>query len=461
MLFVAAVAAVGISCQRQDYLMPDPDALPPVVESLVTAGETLVYGDSLACEFTVSDASAISHAELELVVDNAVRYSKLWAGHNATSMTLRDTVSIPFQSMCVNTSGIIRVSVMNKEMKETEYTREIQVRRPGFVSIRFVPDDAGLQAVEMEDDGSDVYSASGLSFDNGVTGFIHGSVDGQEDDVIWGFDQTAGICMIGAETPVTLCDSESIEMKVSEIVFDAVSFEITPLEKERSVQGVALLPYKVSPSDAENVSNTFRTVSPVHLEQGSEVALELIDLEEVMFDPDWFEVSGDCLVYTGPTGDVNLYLNTLWNFVFVEHESWPFVSQMAYPETLFINGWGVACPELWFYNPNWDFSKALSMRQTGNDGGEYTYRMTVAASVDANFKFYTGSDWGYEIAPTGITYEGDALEAREESGKPGNYNIYFKSGQEFKSCVIALEVTAGGTATVLKSEILRTSDKDK
>ena len=232
MLFVAAVAAVGISCQRQDYLMPDPDALPPVVESLATAGETLVYGDSLACEFTVSDASAISHAELELVVDNAVRYSKLWAGHNATSMTLRDTVSIPFQSMCVNTSGIIRVSVMNKEMKETEYTREIQVRRPGFVSIRFVPDDAGLQAVELEDDGGDVYAASGLSFDNGVTGFIHGSVDGQEDDVIWGFDQTAGICMIGAETPVTLCDSESIEMKVSEIVFDAVSFEITPLEKD-------------------------------------------------------------------------------------------------------------------------------------------------------------------------------------------------------------------------------------
>ena len=459
----AAISVAASSCQKQEFLLVEPDAPAPSVTSIVPDRQTLVYGDSLICEITVSDVAAISHAEVRFTIDNAVISSSVHPGHNATGLVFKDTVYVPFSAMCMDTAGELEVSVMNKKMKTTSVTREIQVARPDFGSLWFIPegDSAGEQPVELKkvSDGTGYsYTAEGVGYGNGVTGFISGT-SGTGKEFRWGFDGSLGICSLDSEEPVTLYDSESTDMKVHDITFDALSFEVGPLKKERSVEGVGLLPYKKTPSDADYVSNTFRSVTPIPLTQNQEVALELIDTDEILFDPDWFSLNDGKLVYTGESGDVTLYLNTLYNFVFVEHESWPFISDRPYPETLFVNGWGIACPELWNYNPNWDFSSALSMRRTG----ENTYRTTVTASVDANFKLYTGRDWGYEINPLEITYgPSTVLESREEDGKPGNYNIYFKPGQEFKSCVMTIDVTidSGGKAS-LDSEILRTSDKDK
>ena len=463
MIFFAAVMSAAVcSCQKQEFLLVDPDAPAPSVTSVVLDRQTLVYGDSLICEITVSDASAISHAEVRFTIDNAVHFSNVHPGYNATELVFRDTVSVPFAAMCKDVTGKLEVTVMNKKMKTASMTKEVQVERPDFGSLWFIPSgtSSGQQPVELKkvSDGTGyAYVAEDVKYENGVTGFISSTSDASEG-FRWGFDSSLGICSLDSEEPVTLYDSESTDMRVREITFDALSFEVGPLKKERSVEGVELLPYKKNPSDADYVSNTFRSVSAISLTQNQEVALELIDTEEILFDPDWFSLNDGKLVYTGESGDVTLYLNTLYNFVFVEHESWPFVSDKPYPETLLVNGWGIACPELWNYNPNWNFPSALSMRRTG----ENTYRMTVTASVDANFKLYTGTDWGYEVNPQEITYGSGVLESREEDGKPGNYNIYFKSGQTFKSCVMTITVAmdSDGKAT-LDSEVLRTSDKDK
>ncbi|MFR6636437.1 MAG: hypothetical protein ACLURQ_04395 [Bacteroides thetaiotaomicron] len=59
------------------------------------------------------------------------------------------------------------------------------------------------------------------------------------------------------------------------------------------------------------VSNTLRAQN-VSLTNGEEVRTELIDLEALKFDPDFFKLDGDKLIYIGQTGNVTLYMNTMY-----------------------------------------------------------------------------------------------------------------------------------------------------
>ena len=140
---------------------------------------------------------------------------------------------------------------------------------------------------------------------------------------------------------------------MKKVVFDAFSFEISPLKKEMTVNDVVFMLYKKNASDNDFVSNTLRAQN-VSLTNGEEVRTELIDLEALKFDPDFFKLDGDKLIYTGQTGNVTLYMNTMYNFVFVESVENPLTTNVSYPEVLFVNGWGIGRPELWNYNPDWD-----------------------------------------------------------------------------------------------------------
>ena len=184
---------------------------------------------------------------------------------------------------------------------------------------------------------------------------------------------------------------------MKEVVFDAFSFEISPLKKEMTVNDVVFMLYKKNASDNDFVSNTLRAQN-VSLTNGEEVRTELIDLEALKFDPDFFKLDGDKLIYTGQTGNVTLYMNTMYNFVFVESVENPLTTNVSYPEVLFVNGWGIGRPELWNYNPDWDFNNAVIFRKVSEDATRTVYSQTVIVSKWVQFKFYNQKDWGGEFS---------------------------------------------------------------
>ena len=118
-------------------------------------------------------------------------------------------------------------------------------------------------------------------------------------------------------------------------------------KKEMTVNDVVFMLYKKNASDNDFVSNTLRAQN-VSLTNGEEVRTELIDLNVLKFDPDFFKLEGDKLMYIGQTGNVTLYMNTMFNFVFVESAENPLTTNVSYPEVLFVNGWGIGRPELGF-----------------------------------------------------------------------------------------------------------------
>ena len=67
-----------------------------------------------------------------------------------------------------------------------------------------------------------------------------------------------------------------------EVVFDAFSFEISPLKKEMTVNDVVFMLYKKNASDNDFVNNTLRAQN-VSLTNGEEVRTELIDLNVLKF----------------------------------------------------------------------------------------------------------------------------------------------------------------------------------
>lgn len=463
MLAAGLLLLSSAACQNMEQMWVDPDATSPEIGEITVEGAPLVYGETVSVKAEVRDnGTQLSHAVVSLSVDNSIMFTKTLPAGNSHEMVISEEIGIPFQAMCTDGQAEISIEVMNKELKSSEAVKTIDLRRPDFQSIWFttsVDDLSGAIELTKTDESGYIYAADNLDIDNGISGYLLSSKEA--DAYCWGFDEALSICSLASDTPVTLHDSESSDMKIHRISFDALTFEILPLKKEMTVEGTAFLPYKKNPSDEGYVDNTF-LASSISLENGQEVAIEMIDLEEIMFDSNYFTTETGKLTYTGATGKVNLYLNKLYNFVFVETEDEPLTTDKTYPDVLFANGWGLGRPELWYYNPNWDFGGSVILYKASETADEYIYRGSVCFQSGANFKLYTGKDWGYEISPLGISYEGDAFVAAEESGKPGNYNIYMDNPL-FKSCVVAITVTRSkdGNTTTLASEILRTSDSDK
>lgn len=462
--FLILFALLAFSCQNKEDMIVDPKAEAPVVGELSLSNTTLVYGDSVTAKIEVADADALSHVEIKLMANNSVIYSKVIPGYNKRSLTLDETIRIPFDRLCSNQVAELVVSATNKNIKLTEKVFELTLERPVFEKLYLVAGEA-TEEIVLDLDASDpirpyLYRAS-VDLPNNTEVFLYSKTGKQ--GMRWGFSSGTNTCDLASDSPISLCNSQSMDEKVKEITFDAFSFEITPLKKEMTVNDVAFLFYKKNPADKDYVKQTLRALN-VPLVKDAEVNIDLIDLNEITFDPDYFEVNNDKLIYKGQSGNVTLYLNTLFNFVFVESSGNPLETSASYPEVLFVNGWGIGRPEMWSYNPDWSFDRAVIFRKVSDDNVQTVYTQTVIVSKWVQFKFYNKRDWGGEFSCSAITFEDNNFKALEEANKPGNYNLvsYLGDNASYKSAVakITFIVPKTGNATRFKSVILAESDQD-
>ena len=337
--FYIFIGLLAVSCQNQDEMFFDPSAEAPVIGKLSLNQEQLQYGGSVKLNVEVTDADALSHVEIRLVANQAVLYSKTLPGNNQKTLKVEEEIEVPFGRLCGEQLASLEVVATNKNVKTAEQSYEIPLERPDFAQLYVVVGETGEEIVLQRDESNPLtpylYKAT-VDLPNNTNVFIYS--EPEKKGMAWGFDASTNTCELASSRPVSLCDSQSTEEKVKEVVFDAFSFEISPLKKEMTVNDVVIMLYKKNASDNDFVSNTLRAQN-VSLTNGEEVRTELIDLEALKFDPDFFKLDGDKLIYTGQTGNVTLYMNTMYNFVFVESVENPLTTNVSYPEVLFVNGW--------------------------------------------------------------------------------------------------------------------------
>lgn len=462
LIILSFTACMAISsCQNKDDMIFDYDASAPVISKAVVDVDAVRYGESVEYTVAAKDANALSHLRIEMTVNGETVYSKTVAADRRQEMEVSESIGIPFGSNCLDCTASLEVVAMNSNAKVTGQVVEISVARPDFQKIYLVADGVETELVNAEDPLNPYLFKGSVDIANGTEAFLF-SEPGQKG-YAWGFDEGTNTCSLDSKEPVKLEDSLSEDGKVHEVTFDALTFEILPLKREMSVNDVAFMKYRRNPSDEGFVNNAL-CAKNVALAEGEEVRLSLIDLESVKFDPDYFTEADGKLIYNGKTGTVNLYMNTLFGFVFVESDENPIQTGLSYPDILLCNGWGIGRPELWSYQPDWNFNNALILRKIAESDDETVYSQTAVVSKWANFKFYSSRDWGGEFPCPEIVFDTADFVAHEESGKPGNYNIYtaLEDDTEWKSAVIKIvfRISKAGSSYKMQSEILATSNQD-
>lgn len=427
--FAVMIISLITSCGKESELLIETNPTETEISEIKLSTPTLVYGEKSFISFDVKDETEISHVTLRAVIDNATVFENI-IPVVAKEKSVNDSIMLPFKEYSLNKDVKIEVEALNKALKTTVKSTDFRVLRSEFEKLFFV-DDNGVSYELNVSDEPNVYKISG-DFGEKLTGFIYSEPNRQ--GYKWGFDPTTNKGALASETPFELEDNESSSIK--EISFDVVSFTIAPLKKVISVNGVEFL---TSP-DNPDLKTAFVTLT-----NNSELNLEQINLNEIMFDPVFFKLENDKVIYTGNTGSCKLYLHTNYNFVFVENDQ----SKLSGTGDLYINGWGIAWPDLWYNHPDWDFDKAIILTKRKDN----SYDFTVVVSKWATFKFYTEKDWDEDIDPTQITYTNNLLEGKEEDGKPGNYNIYYNPQSESETIII--RVSYNNDTRELSAEILK------
>ena len=337
-IFYLFMIIMGFSCQKMEEPIFDPSAKAPEIASIVLDKEVLKYNEKAMLSADIYDDKGISHVEIRLVANNSILYSKVVPGNKQKEMKLEEEIGLQFGRLSDNTVVSVTVIATNIDMKTTESSYNISLIRPVFDKLYLVVAETNEEFVLSKDNDnlSEQYIyKSDVDLPNNTNVYIYSETNKQ--GLVWGFDKESEVCALNSSEPIPLFDSENVDNKVEKVVFNAYSFEVSPLKKGMMINDVLFMPYKKNASDENFVDATLRA-NNVSLVNGEEVYTELIDLDIISFDPDFFNIENNKLIYTGQTGIVTLYLNTKYNFVFVESQDNPLVTTSNYPYVLFVNG---------------------------------------------------------------------------------------------------------------------------
>lgn len=409
-----ALATLFFTACEPDHTVIKIKALPPIIEGLDLENERIIYGETPQGTLKIVDAEYnLKEVKIDIMLEGSQIYSKTLDKIESPtlSFSLHELGEIlPFEPNVVDKFGAINVTVTNIKLKKVSESFDFVMKRPEFDKLY-----AFVEGKEYELNSSDgcLYSVDLTEIlPNGVTGFIYSKV-GQKG-LKWGYDKNSKMASLASEDPIPFINSESAEGKITSISFDIMKFIPSPLEKFLSVNGVTFVPTK-----DENVL----LASNIAIEPQQVVEAILFNLDEVTFDPDFFEVAGEKTIkYIGASQSINLYYNTQLRFVFVDSEENPFHVDLNYPNNTMVLGYGVGCPSM-KNEPGWDFNHGISFRKIASS--EYNvYTQTIVVNQDTYFNFYSDSStWDQPVTADKIEFLDDAFYSHEEDGKPGSWVI--------------------------------------
>ena len=138
---------------------------------------------------------------------------------------MEEEIEVPFGRLCGEQLASLEVVATNKNVKTAEQSYEIPLERPDFAQLYVVVGETGEEIVLQRDESNPLtpylYKAT-VDLPNNTNVFIYS--EPEKKGMVWGFDASTNTCELASSRPVSLCDSQSTEEKVREVVFDAFSF---------------------------------------------------------------------------------------------------------------------------------------------------------------------------------------------------------------------------------------------
>lgn len=405
------------SCKDDNLRVVYPHST-PVIGSAAVSPTTFTYGDTVIFTATVSDPETpLSTLELQIVVNDKVLVTES-IRTSGTEASVADTFQIPFVSELPHNGEIeVNMTLINVEGDETTGSVSgITGQREYFDRLYVVMEDTILTLLPQEEN-PDLYEIDDLAFTNSITYKVATRLTGENEidysGYVWGLEGDE-IALVEDETGGDITSTDASLRRINSIIFDTYYFTA-------SITGTATDESGLYSSDFGNttVSGEAFITSARTLTNGRGLKLyeDFVD-DEIVFNVDYFtRISSDSVVFTGETGNYNLYYSPTRKFMLVNP-----VSQ-SFPSLLYACGMGLGYPSK--VQPaattSWGFDNVLQciiFKQVDDN----TYQGTVYFDASqANFKFFESTGWANEKLSDDYTLPDIIESATAHGATDGNW----------------------------------------
>lgn len=428
-VIVLAVTTLFYTCKDDRVLVTYPESY-PVFEKALVEESSIVYGDSITLNVTLSDeVTPLSTLEVKVLVNNElVSKESIRTKGNSSEITRR--YHIPFVA---NRPDNIPVKVYLSSINVDGYTTDMilentTAKRPDISDIWLVPTAGKTYKLSLVDEQNLIYSAEGMSFGNSVTYRLATKID-KFSKVDWTglvFGKgDEGISLITQSgDPITSTDETLVG--ISKITFDALKFTI-------AVDGKLL-----EPVDELDINNDLVQIvmasknfmgGNVYFGKDMEITFTGLSNLSSSLPPDYFEITGENTAkFLGNTAIYKAYYYIDGKYLYVEPQP-----DVIYPEALWVCGTGFGRPSApyettssWNWNTPFDYAPCRLV----SDG---VYQLTIyGKNTDddgdgfgsLDFKFFFKRGWwdaAHEIDAAQYAVTAPFF-GRTDTGNTGNIN---------------------------------------
>lgn len=425
---ILSAISLLITCKDDRVLVTYPESY-PVFDQAEVLESTIVYGDSITLNVSVSDKTPLSTLEVKVLVNNElITRESIRTKGNSSEVTRR--YGIPFVA---NRPDNIPVKVYLSSINVDGYTTDLILQstttiRPVITDVWMVPTLGKTYKLDLIDAENLIYYAEGMDFGNSVTYRLAtkldkfkkvdwtGMVFGKVGDGIGLIDQSGD--------PISVTDETLVG--ISKLTFDAIKF--TAVVGGKLLEPITTLDINYDLAPLVMASKNFMGGN-IYFGKDVEVTFTGLNNLANSLPPDYFEITGEYTAkFLGNTAIYKAYYYINGNYLYVEPQP-----DVIYPEALWICGTGFGRPSApygttssWNWNTPFDYAPCRLVspgiyqatiygKNSDPDGNGY-------GSLD--FKFFFKRGWwdaAHEIDAAQYTLTAPFF-GRTDTGNTGNVN---------------------------------------
>lgn len=426
-LWTALLLVILTSCKKDNILVTYPESY-PVIDNAEVIETSIIYGDSITLNVSISDKTTpLSTLEVQVVVNNeAVSRESIRTKGNSSTVTRR--YCIPFVANRPDNEDVkVYLSSINVDGYETDtILNSTKASRPEISELWLVPTKGNSYKLDLIDSTNLIYYTKGMDFSTTVSYYLATKVT-KFKKVDWTglvFGKVGNGIGLISERDDSLTSTDATLVGISELTFDALKFEV-------KVGGKLLEPVTTLDINADLAPITLNSTNFLggSFYFGKDVEVTFTGLSNLSNNvaPDYFEVTGtNTAKFLGPTGVYKAYYLIESNYLYIEP-----LSTVIYPDALWICGTGFGRPSTpyattasWNWRSPTDYAPCRLVT-----AGVYQVTIYVKNEDDGkgfgtlDFKFFHKQGWwdGHEEDASTYTVQ-TPIYGLNSPGKMGNCN---------------------------------------
>jgi hypothetical protein len=388
-----------MACEKDEKLVTYPQST-PVLDQAVVAEQSIVYGDSITLDVSISDeVTPLSTLEVHVVINNVVETSESIRTKDHQADVHRryaipfvpgrsDNASVKVYLSAINVDGYTRDSIINTTI----------AKRPVIDYVWLVPKTGTSYKLSLTDAEKYLYYSSGMNYGNSVSYWLSTKVD-KFNKVDWSgivFGKVGdgiGVITKGSDDNRITSTDETL-VGISNVTFDAFNF--TSQVGGKLLEPVTTLDINTDLQPATVGGKEMRTGNIFF---GKDLEITFTGMGDLTknLPPDYFEVTGaNTAKFLRNNAIYKVYYYSDHQYLFVEPQ-W----DVTYPEVLWMCGTGFGKPQApyeatasWNWNTPFDYLPAVNVSPGVYQVTVYGKNTTGATRGTFDFKFFYQHTWG-------------------------------------------------------------------